>query len=134
MLVSRRIFMMTRSFSPATPRWSGSGRDGTGRWSMRSCSDCCLTSGGGACSIWAAAAGSSRTISPRAALAHPRVTYTRAALEDVEFAESRFDLIVSVLAFHYVDDYAGLWRRIARWLAPGGILVYSTEHPLYNAR
>jgi len=70
----------------------------------------------------------------RAEFAHSRVTYTRAALEDVEFAESRFDLVVSVLAFHYVDDYAGLLRRIARWLAPGGILVYSTEHPIYTAR
>ena len=39
-----------------------------------------------------------------------------------------------MLAFHYVDDYAGLLRRIARWLAPGGILVYSTEHPIYTAR
>ena len=70
----------------------------------------------------------------RAEFAHPRVTYTRAALEDVEFAASRFDLVVSVLAFHYVDDYAGLVRRIARWLAPGGVLVYSTEHPIYTAR
>jgi SAM-dependent methyltransferase len=70
----------------------------------------------------------------RADFAHPRVTYVRAALEDVEFAASRFDLVVSVLAFHYIDDYAGLVRRIARWLAPGGVLVYSTEHPIYTAR
>jgi 2-polyprenyl-3-methyl-5-hydroxy-6-metoxy-1,4-benzoquinol methylase len=70
----------------------------------------------------------------RADFAHPRVTYTRAALEDVEFAASRFDLVVSVLAFHYVDDYAGLLRRIVGWLAPGGVLVYSTEHPIYTAR
>ena len=35
---------------------------------------------------------------------------------------------------HYVDDYAGLIRRCAGWLAPGGILVYSTEHPIFTAR
>ena len=66
--------------------------------------------------------------------AHPRVTYQRAAIEDLAFPPERFDLVVSSLALHYVDDYAGLVRRIAGWLAPGGVLVYSTEHPIYTAR
>ena len=70
----------------------------------------------------------------RAEFAHPRVTYARAAIEDVTFPAGRFELVASVLAFHYVDDYAGLVRRIAGWLAPGGVLVYSTEHPIYTAR
>jgi len=51
----------------------------------------------------------------------------------VAFPAERFDLVVSSLAFHYVEDYAGLVRRIAGWLAPGGVLVYSTEHPIYTA-
>lgn len=66
--------------------------------------------------------------------AHPRVTYRRQAIEDAAFPAARFDLVVSSLALHYVDDYAGLVRRIAGWLAPGGALVYSTEHPIYTAR
>ena len=65
---------------------------------------------------------------------HPRVTYTRAAIEDLAFAPARFDLVVSVLALHYVADYAALLLRIASWLARGGVLVYSTEHPIYTAR
>jgi SAM-dependent methyltransferase len=65
--------------------------------------------------------------------AHPRVTYLRDALESVAFPAERFDLVVSSLAFHYVEDYAGLVRRIAGWLAPRGVLVYSTEHPIYTA-
>jgi 2-polyprenyl-3-methyl-5-hydroxy-6-metoxy-1,4-benzoquinol methylase len=70
----------------------------------------------------------------RADFAHPRVTYSRAAIEDVTFPPDRFDLVVSSLVLHYVDDYAGLVRRIAGWLPPGGVLVYSTEHPIYTAR
>jgi len=66
--------------------------------------------------------------------AHPRVTYRREAIEDVAFAPARFDLVVSSLVLHYVDDYAGLVSRIAAWLAPGGVLVYSTEHPIFTAR
>jgi SAM-dependent methyltransferase len=65
--------------------------------------------------------------------AHPRVTYLREAIESVTFPADRFDLVVSSLAFHYVEGYAGLVRRIAEWLAPGGVLVYSTEHPIYTA-
>jgi 2-polyprenyl-3-methyl-5-hydroxy-6-metoxy-1,4-benzoquinol methylase len=65
---------------------------------------------------------------------HPRVTYERAAIEDVAFAPERFELVVSSLAFHYVKDYRGLVRRVAEWLTPGGVLVYSTEHPVYTAR
>jgi SAM-dependent methyltransferase len=62
------------------------------------------------------------------------VTYQRDALEAVAFPPGRFGVVVSSLAFHYVVDYAGLVRRIAGWLEPGGALVYSTEHPIYTAR
>jgi len=70
----------------------------------------------------------------RAEWAHPRVTYTRAAVEGVTFPSRRFDLVVSSLALHYVAGYMGLVRRIAGWLAPGGVFVYSVEHPIFTAR
>ncbi len=70
----------------------------------------------------------------RAEWAHPRVTFCRAAIEQVAFPPARFDLVVSSLVLHYVDDYTGLVSRIAEWLAPGGVLVYSTEHPIFTAR
>jgi SAM-dependent methyltransferase len=65
---------------------------------------------------------------------HPRVTYLRDSIETVAFPTDRFDLVVSSLAFHYVSDYQGLCRRIASWLIPGGVLVFSTEHPIYLTR
>src|SRR5450631_2172704 len=70
----------------------------------------------------------------RAEWAHPNVSYQRAAIEAVAFPAARFELVVSSLAFHYVDDYAGLVNRIAGWLVPGGVLVFSTEHPIFTAR
>jgi 2-polyprenyl-3-methyl-5-hydroxy-6-metoxy-1,4-benzoquinol methylase len=70
----------------------------------------------------------------RAERGHPRVRYQRAAMEDVDFPAARFDLVVSSLAVHYVGDYAGLMARVARWLASGGHLVYSAEHPIYLTR
>jgi SAM-dependent methyltransferase len=70
----------------------------------------------------------------QAEFAHPRVVYLREALEDLAVPPARFDLVVSSLVFHYVEDYAALIHRIAGWLAPGGVLVYSMEHPIYTAR
>ena len=69
----------------------------------------------------------------RAAYAHPRVAYQQRAVEEIAFPSARFDLVVSSLVFHCVDDHAGL-VRIATWLAPRGIMVYSTEHPIFTAR
>jgi 2-polyprenyl-3-methyl-5-hydroxy-6-metoxy-1,4-benzoquinol methylase len=70
----------------------------------------------------------------RADWAHPRVTYRRGSIEEARFPAGRFDVVVSSLALHYVDDYRGLVARVAEWLTPGGVLVYSTEHPIYTAR
>jgi 2-polyprenyl-3-methyl-5-hydroxy-6-metoxy-1,4-benzoquinol methylase len=70
----------------------------------------------------------------RATAADPRITYQRATLEDVDFPPASFDLVVSSLAFHYVEDYGHLVHRIARWLAASGVLVFSTEHPIFTAR
>jgi SAM-dependent methyltransferase len=70
----------------------------------------------------------------RAECSHPRLTYLRASMEEVAFPPGRFELVVSSLAFHYVADYSGLCRRIADWLVPGGILVFSNEHPVYLSR
>jgi SAM-dependent methyltransferase len=70
----------------------------------------------------------------RADWAHPRVTYTLGAVETLAFPPARFDLVVSSLMLHYVEDYAGFVARVARWLAPGGVFVYSIEHPIFTAR
>jgi 2-polyprenyl-3-methyl-5-hydroxy-6-metoxy-1,4-benzoquinol methylase len=65
---------------------------------------------------------------------HARVTYIRASMEEAAFPATAFDLVVSSLAFHYVEDFGGLIGRIVSWLGPSGRLVFSTEHPIYAAR
>ena len=66
--------------------------------------------------------------------AHPRVSYRQMTMEDADFSAGTFDVVVSSLALHYVRDYAGLVMRISRWLVRGGLLVFSTEHPIFTAR
>jgi SAM-dependent methyltransferase len=66
--------------------------------------------------------------------AHPHVSYLRTPIERATFAPGRFDLVLSILAFHYIADYRTAISRVAEWMAPGGMLVYSMEHPVFTAR
>ena len=55
------------------------------------------------------------------------------AIEDVDFPEESFDVILSSLAFHYVADYENLIKKIYRMLKAGGNLVFTVEHPVFTA-
>jgi SAM-dependent methyltransferase len=68
-----------------------------------------------------------------AAARHPRVRYVRADLADFDLPAGSADLVVSSLALHYVEDFAGLVGRVARWLTPGGSFAFSIEHPVVTA-
>jgi len=63
----------------------------------------------------------------------PAIVFVRASLEEFAADPASFDLVVSSLALHYIADYAGLVRRIAGWLVPGGRLTFSVEHPIFTA-
>nr|WP_243239550.1 methyltransferase domain-containing protein [Sulfobacillus harzensis] len=44
-----------------------------------------------------------------------------------------FDCILSVRVFHYLEHFPDLASRLYQWLAPGGSLIFSVEHPLKYA-
>lgn len=70
----------------------------------------------------------------RASTDDPAVSFIRHDLEDFDCGTEAFDLIVSSLTVHYLTDYAGLFRRVAAALRPGGRFVMSAEHPILTAR
>src|SRR6266849_482189 len=50
----------------------------------------------------------------------PAIEYRRSSIEQLEPDDAPFDAVVSSLAMHYVEDYCGAVRRIARLLKAGG--------------
>ncbi|WP_350279597.1 methyltransferase domain-containing protein [Kribbella sp. HUAS MG21] len=68
-----------------------------------------------------------------AATAHPRVRYQRADLARFDVPAGSADLVVSSMALHYVEEFAELVARVARWLSPGGAFVFTIEHPVLTA-
>jgi SAM-dependent methyltransferase len=61
------------------------------------------------------------------------ISYVQGSLESFIPDAASFDLVVSMLALHYIADYAGMVRRIARGLVPGGRFAFSVEHPVFTA-
>ncbi len=60
----------------------------------------------------------------------PKITYLHMPMEEISCLEGPFDLVVSSLAFHYVEDFAGVVASVFRLLSPGGHFVFSQENPL----
>ncbi|GGY24874.1 class I SAM-dependent methyltransferase [Paludibacterium paludis] len=69
----------------------------------------------------------------RARTDDPAIDYREMAIEDLGQLDECFDLAVSSLALHYVDDYASVLDALARKLNEGGHLVFSVEHPICTA-
>lgn len=65
---------------------------------------------------------------------HPHITYQNSAMEDLDYQENSFDIVMSSLAFHYISDFQGLVKNISHWLSPGGYFVFSVEHPIFTAQ
>ncbi|KQL45552.1 SAM-dependent methyltransferase [Brevibacillus choshinensis] len=64
----------------------------------------------------------------------PAITYTQMAVEDIAFANDQFDVVISSLAFHYVESFGELCQKIYDCLKPGGTFLFSVEHPIFTSR
>ncbi|MBS4460952.1 class I SAM-dependent methyltransferase [Aerococcaceae bacterium zg-B36] len=58
------------------------------------------------------------------------IEYMNIPMENIDELNMKFDVVVSSLAFHYVEDYRELVRKIYHRLRPGGLFVFSQEHPI----
>ena len=61
------------------------------------------------------------------------IEYRRCTIEDIEFPAGAFDVVISSLALHYVGDYRSVCRTVHGALCPGGVFVFSVEHPIFTA-
>lgn len=61
------------------------------------------------------------------------VKYICSAMEDLNFEKSSFDIVLSSLALHYIEEYETLIKNINKFLSPKGRFIFSVEHPIFTA-
>ncbi|MEK4997935.1 MULTISPECIES: class I SAM-dependent methyltransferase [unclassified Paenibacillus] len=64
----------------------------------------------------------------------PAITYIQLPIEDIDFASEQFDVVLSSLAFHYIESFAAICRKVHSFLKPGGSFIFSVEHPIFTSR
>ena len=61
------------------------------------------------------------------------IEYRLSAMEDLNFPENTFDVVISSLAFHYINNIESLIKKISSWIKSGGDFVFSVEHPIFTS-
>lgn len=56
-----------------------------------------------------------------------------ANIEEWKYPERSFDIVVSRLVLHYIDDVVLLFKRVYGTLKSGGTFTFSIEHPVNTA-
>jgi ubiquinone/menaquinone biosynthesis C-methylase UbiE len=64
---------------------------------------------------------------------YPNIKYQKTAIEDIDFDSGSFDVVISSLAFHYIESFQDICNKVSRWLSVNGDFVFSVEHPIFTA-
>ncbi len=59
-----------------------------------------------------------------------KITYINMPMEEIAQLNEQFDVVVSSLAFHYVEDFVGVVKSIYDMLDVDGVFIFSQENPL----
>lgn len=80
------------------------------------------------CSVPAAAVGMTPDTSDEGL-----ISFTRVDLEKLQLEPRAYDLVFCGLALHYVQNITNVMSQVYKALAPGGLFVFSIEHPFLTA-
>ena len=62
-----------------------------------------------------------------------KITYQILSMNNLEKINQKFDLVVSSLAIHYIEDYDSLCKKVYNILNDGGYFIFSHGHPMDSA-
>ena len=63
-----------------------------------------------------------------------KISYMQMPIEDIDFPSAQFDVVISSLAFHYIELFEEICKKVYDTLKPGGSFIFSVEHPIFTSR
>lgn len=64
---------------------------------------------------------------------NPNCRIDLAPMEAWDYPSETFELVISRLALHYVEDYLSIFRKVFQSLKPSGRFVFSALHPVITS-
>ena len=61
------------------------------------------------------------------------IEYQVMSMNNIDKINEKFDLVISSLAIHYIEDYDGLCKKVFNLLNDGGEFIFSHGHPMDSA-
>lgn len=61
------------------------------------------------------------------------IIYRICGIEEYEYPENTWDVVISNLALHYIEDIHQVYRNVYHTLKPNGIFLFNIEHPVFTA-
>lgn len=61
------------------------------------------------------------------------ITYRVCGIDAYEYPENTWDLVVSNLALHYIENLELVYQHVHRTLKKDGIFLFNIEHPLFTS-
>jgi len=63
----------------------------------------------------------------------PNVIYRVCSVEEYDYPENTYDLVISNLVLHYVADLDSVFEKVFRTLKTGGVFLFNIEHPVFTS-
>lgn len=73
---------------------------------------------------------SSRGLIEKARLSYPEAEFFHKDMRSLDLPGFHFDFVYSSLAMHYIEDWREVFSGVHRVLKAGGMLLFSTHHPV----
>lgn len=61
------------------------------------------------------------------------IKYIKMPIEDIGYPEDTFDVVISSLAFHYLESCTETFSKVNTCLTKRGSFIFSVEHPIFTS-